>query len=96
MMPQVAYKAEKGLIRVNLKVKAGKIEALTISGDFFMYPEDKLWELEDSLIGVNLEKAELLANIRSFFSLNKVRTPGVKSEDFVMAILKAAESKGSS
>jgi hypothetical protein len=93
MMPEVAYKAEKGLIRVNLKVKAGKIEGLTISGDFFMYPEDKLWELENSLIGINLRKAELLANIKSFFSANKVRTPGVKLEDFVTAILKAAESE---
>jgi hypothetical protein len=94
-MPEVAYKAEKGLIRVNLKVKLGKIEAITISGDFFMYPEDKLWELENSLINVDLSRAELLTHIESFFSLNKVKTPGVKTEDFVTAILKAAEGSES-
>jgi len=87
------YKAEKGLIRVSLKATEGEIESIIISGDFFLYPEDKLWALEQSLLGCRLNRETLLNRIRDFYKKHWISSPGVKPEDFVTAILKASKSE---
>ena len=43
---EASYKAAKGLIRIKATVDGEKIKDIQIAGDFFMYPEDRLWELE--------------------------------------------------
>ncbi|MGC8995620.1 MAG: lipoate protein ligase C-terminal domain-containing protein [Thermoplasmata archaeon] len=42
-------KTKKGLIRVKVFVENNTIKDITIEGDFFIYPEDKIWELEEYL-----------------------------------------------
>lgn len=41
------------LISVDLTTINGKISKLIISGDFFLYPEEKILELEKSLTGLD-------------------------------------------
>lgn len=83
------HKASKGLIRVSVDVEDDVIKRIVISGDFFMHPEDKLWDLERSLIGVKVDRSSVLTNIRRFYQENGVLTPGVEPEDFTEAIMKA-------
>jgi lipoate-protein ligase A len=92
MMKEASYKATKGLIRIRLEVEDATIKDLEISGDFFMYPEDMLWELERFLIGKRIEKASLIGEISSFYSRFEVTSPGVVPEDFANVILLASES----
>lgn len=94
-MGEGLYKAAKGLIRINVKVKEAKVSRITISGDFFMYPEDKLWELEDSLLGVRAEQNAILSRVKEFYAKSGVLTPGVAPEDFVKAIVMGIEDKSS-
>jgi len=83
------HKASKGLIRVSIGVEDNVIEEIVISGDFFMHPEDKLWDLERSLVGVKVGRSSVLTNIRRFYQENGILTPGVEPEDFTEAIMKA-------
>lgn len=91
-MKEASYKATKGLIRVRLELGNGIIRTIEISGDFFMYPEDTLWELERFLIGKKLEKESLVAEISGFYDHFDVRTPGVVPEDFANVIMQAYQS----
>ena len=51
------YKSQK-LIRIALEYDEGEntINSITISGDFFLYPEEALEALEAQLIGTKLER----------------------------------------
>lgn len=90
-MGEGSYKAAKGLIRVNVKVETDRIREVVISGDFFMYPEDGLWELEKLLVGSKADRAEVLSKIKVFYEKTKILTPGVIPEDFTEAIMRGVE-----
>ena len=86
------YKARKGLINVKLNLDKGRIEDIRIEGDFFFYPEDKLWDLEKALLGCEVETGKLTHRIVEFYESNGISTPGIEPEDFVKAIILAAET----
>lgn len=90
-----SYKASKGLIRVDVQVHNNKVSEIQISGDFFMYPEDYLWKLEEVLIGTPAIRDKILAKIQKFYKKTSLLTPGVTSEDFTEAILRAIKNVSS-
>lgn len=83
-----SYKATKGLIRIKAEVESGYLRKILISGDFFMHPEDKLWNLEKFLIGTKISRDNILLKIKKFYESTGVLTPGVLPEDFTRAIMK--------
>ena len=87
-----SYKAKKGLIKIKLEVDEGRIKDIRIEGDFFFYPEDKLWDLEKNLVGCKAEVEELTQRITEFYRSNGISSPGVEPEDFAKAITLAAKS----
>jgi hypothetical protein len=92
---EASYKAAKGLIRIKASVDAEKIKDIQIAGDFFMYPEDQLWELELNLVGTSIQRSAIVAKIQSFYRQTEILTTGVVPEDFVEAIIKAITSPSS-
>ena len=74
------------LIKCRMKVKNGRIEEIKFSGDFFMYPEEKLEELEEMLINIELKK-EKIRPIIHHFSEN-VEMVGADADDIVKVIMK--------
>jgi len=88
-MGEGSYKAPKGLIRVKITTKGSEISEITIAGDFFMYPEDLLWDLERTLRGTPTSKERVLAKIEGFYNSTGVLTPGVTPQDFTEAIMRA-------
>ncbi len=83
------YKAAKGLIKVRVEIEAGRIREVQIAGDFFMYPEDRLWELENTLKGTSINRDKILSKVQAFYEKSNVLTPGVTPEDFTEAIVRA-------
>lgn len=77
------YKAKGGLIKTRIELENEKIKNVKIFGDFFFYPEDKLFELEKELIGKN--KNEILDIIEKFYKKNGIESPGVEPKDFINA-----------
>jgi len=84
------FKAPKGVIKVELELADDAISRISLSGDFFMYPEDALERLERALVGVKARRESLLAAVRSFYSSTGAKTPMVEPEHWVEAILRAA------
>ncbi len=84
------YKVPNGkLLKIFLHDDAKQIVKLTISGDFFVYPEEKLDALELELIGTSLTEAILSERISTFINKHSVTLFGVDVESLVLTILKA-------
>ena len=82
---QQAYKAPGGLIRAIAEVYEGTIASVSLSGDFFFYPAEKLADLETALVGVPLEEVE--STIARFYADHKVESPGVTAADFAHVLV---------
>jgi len=77
------------LIRVHLTVRDGRLVQTSISGDFFMYPEDSLWNLERALEGCEAKREEVEEKVQAFYRESGAVTPGVRPQDFAEAVAKA-------
>ncbi len=86
------YKAIGGkLLRVRMTVTADAppvIQALRITGDFFMHPEEAIEDLEQLLTGAPLDETALRERVQTFFA-GDVQVVGADVDDFVTALLKA-------
>ena len=80
------YKSQK-LIRIALEYdeRENTINSITISGDFFLYPEEALETLEAQLIGTKLERDTLKQDIDRF--LKNSEAYGFDSISLTKAIL---------
>ncbi|MCS7105469.1 MAG: hypothetical protein NZ954_07920 [Thermofilaceae archaeon] len=85
-------KARKGVIRVKVSVdpRTGRIVEANITGDFFIYPEDTVWILEDSLKGSPVGEAKNVV----LKVLENVELKGSTTDDFVEAVLEALSRAG--
>jgi lipoate-protein ligase A len=81
---QKMYKAPGGLIRATTEVQDGVIAAVSISGDFFFFPEEKLVDLEAALVGIAEADAE--AAVVQFYAEQGVESPGVTPADFAQVL----------
>ena len=86
---QNIFKAQK-LIKISLEYEEDSnhyrtISSIRITGDFFLYPEDRLENLEEHLKGTKLEKVKLKEKIKD--CLNNSEAFGFDSESMSEAIL---------
>ena len=77
---QRVHKSPGGLLRATLVLKKGRLEQVTLSGDFFCYPQNSVEELERRLTGAPLEKA---GEVLEAFYTTRVETPGVTLADWL-------------
>ena len=87
------HKARGGLIRTAEEISEGKIEDITISGDFTFFPKEQLMGLEGSLEKVSLEEEKIIERVETFYEREKVESPGVKSKDFATTILNPVKNQ---
>jgi lipoate-protein ligase A len=73
-------KARGGLIRADYEVMEGRLTRVSLSGDFFCYPEKAIEQLEANLEGQPLEEAIILTH--QFYSKGDIETPGITVEDW--------------
>ncbi len=84
------YKVKGGkLLRCNLNVDNDIISSIKITGDFFMYPEEKIESLEEMLVGVKMDEESIREKMNEFFS-SDVQVVGADAEDFVKLIMSAS------
>lgn len=81
---QRTHKAPGGLIRATTEVGDGVIGDVSLSGDFFFYPEEKLAELEAALPGVPVEEVE--QTVARFYEEHDIESPGVTPADFAQVV----------
>jgi lipoate-protein ligase A len=81
------HKAKGGLIRTAEEISEGRIEDITISGDFSFFPKEQLIGLEESLEKVPVKEDEIIERVETFYEKERVESPGVESKDFATTIL---------
>ena len=86
-LAEAAYKAPGGLIRATARLREGRIDDLTLSGDFTMLPAFAVGALEQALRGVMLDGGAVRAKVSEFYRGLPVQSPGVGVEDWVNAIM---------
>lgn len=85
----VEHKAKGGLIKLEVAIENLKIKDIKITGDFFIYPEDSVFDLEKKLRG-KTEKESIKVTEKF---LSNVESPGIGVDDFKKAFEKAFEEK---
>lgn len=80
------YKAPGGLITVTCAVSNGTIRDISVSGDFTFYPRERLRNLEQALVGVRHEAAEVERAVRRFYEDFGIDSPGVTPGDFAKSV----------
>ncbi len=78
------HKAPGGLIRGDSVLCEGRLHAVSLSGDFFFYPADRLAVLEQALEGLPTEEAE--AVIARFYVAEGIESPGVTPADLTRVL----------
>ncbi len=76
-----AHKALGGLIRADFEVREGKLCSVSMSGDFFCYPEDAIAQLESMLEGT--ETTDIPKVLTAFCSRQDIEIPGVVFDDWI-------------
>jgi lipoate-protein ligase A len=81
---QRVHKAPGGLIRATVQIQQDHIVTLSITGDFFFYPADKLSDLEQELMGTSLDQT--YATIEEFYQAHDIESPGVTPHDLATVL----------
>jgi lipoate-protein ligase A len=84
---EAACKAPGGLIRATARLREGRIDDLTLSGDFTLLPAFAVGALEQALRGTALDAAAIRARVAEFYRGLPVQSPGVGVDDWVSAVM---------
>jgi lipoate-protein ligase A len=78
------HKAPGGLIRADYEVRENRFSSVSLSGDFFCFPEQAISWMESRLDGQLTEK--VLDLLTDFYSETDVETPGISLDDWMMVL----------
>ena len=88
------YKSKK-LIKISLEYTDSKIiSSIRITGDFFLYPEETLDQIEASLIGTKMDRNSIKETIEKCLSQSEAF--GFDSESLTDAIIGCLNNDGNS
>ncbi len=87
LVTEVTHKAPGGLVRLVARLREGRIDDLTISGDFTLLPAWAVGALEQALRGLPVEEEALLQRVRDVYGALSVQAPGLAPEDLTRALL---------
>ncbi len=90
-MKQGIHKSKGGLIRSFVSIENGKIKEISISGDFFLFPEEALFRITEGLKGIKAKREELEQKIEEIYIREKIQSPGTTPSDFTESIMKALQ-----
>ncbi len=82
-----AHKAPGGLVRVTARVRDGRIDDLTLSGDFTILPKFAPGALELALRGTALEAGAIRARLEEAYRGLNIQSPGVTPDDLTTAVI---------
>ena len=78
------HKSTGGLIRADFEVSDDRLSGVSISGDFFCYPEDSIARLESMLEGT--ATTEIHKVLREFCNRQDIEIPGVEQDDWMKVL----------
>ncbi|MBN2422702.1 hypothetical protein JXB41_05715 [Candidatus Woesearchaeota archaeon] len=82
----ILKKPGQKLIKLDLEYKDNTIKSIQIKGDFFIYPEEAIEQLEKELVNEEINRDNLIKKIKEFFEKNNITPYGITAEAIVEAI----------
>ncbi len=77
------------LIRIWARFRGKKIESIRITGDFYIYPESAIEDLENELVGTSVEDSKIkIENV-----LKSCETLGIDADSLYRAVVEAWKSR---
>ncbi|AGB05287.1 hypothetical protein AciM339_1434 [Aciduliprofundum sp. MAR08-339] len=77
------------LIRIWARFRGKKIEGIRITGDFYIYPESAIEDLENELVGTSVEDSKIkIENV-----LKSCETLGIDADSLYRAVVEAWKSR---
>ncbi len=89
---EAASKTPGGLVRVTARVRDGRIDDVTLSGDFTILPKFAPGALELALRGTALEPEAVRSRIQEVYRNLAVQSPGLDAGDLTNAIMLLAQA----
>lgn len=83
------HKAPGGLIRTTVRIRSERIADVLISGDFSLFPREKIALIEQALVECPLNRQDVLSRIARVYSDHSLQSPGVLPDDFASALFPA-------
>lgn len=86
-MRQIIYKVPNGkMLRIFLDTENNKIVDIKITGDFFIYPEEKISLIENQLRGKSLNEKELIKDINEVITTHSLELFGLDAKSIITAL----------
>lgn len=86
---EINYKVPNGkLIRIQANLEDNFLKEIKIAGDFFLYPEESIELIEESLRGKELAEEEIKRVLEGVIKKHSLKLLGVSERDFVVALMK--------
>jgi len=89
--PQGIHKSKGGLIRSFVTIEKGMIKEISISGDFFLFPEEAFFKIVEELKGIKAKREDVEQKIKEIYTRENIQSPGTTPFDFAESIMKALE-----
>lgn len=84
---QKVVKLPGGMVRITATNKGGRLHDVHLSGDFFIYPQDAVVEIEEALEGIELQAEELEITLERAFERIQVDAPGLSPSELAEAFV---------
>ena len=81
------------MIRVTIEEEDNRIQRISITGDFFFYPEEAFPQFEQALIGVKADEEAIRETVNLAYEKLGVVSVGVESKDFVAAVMQTLRGR---
>jgi lipoate-protein ligase A len=86
------HKAPGGVLRVTLRLREGRIDDVSISGDFVLYPRTAVTAIEGALRGVEARPQAVLEIVSANYEALAIESPGLGPEDWTAVFASALEA----
>jgi lipoate-protein ligase A len=83
---EATAKAPGGLLRVTARLREGRIDDLTLSGDFTLLPADGVGAIERALRGLPPDRAACARRIEEVYHARKLQSPGLTPDDIARTV----------
>lgn len=91
---EAAYKAPGGLVRVTARLRHGRIDDLSLSGDFTLLPASGVGAIERALRGLSLDAESCTRRVQEVYRSLGLQSPGLTPEAIAQAVLALSAESG--
>jgi|WetSurMetagenome_2_1015567.scaffolds.fasta_scaffold119956_2 lipoate---protein ligase len=87
-----SLKAPGGLIHMTVRLRGGRIDDISISGDFTIFPQEAVQRIEQALHGILPDGRSVLNILEEQYRTLAIQSPGIEPEHWAEAVSLAVKS----